>query len=367
MSGSLKIHKQLFLTLVTTCVAAWVGCATPNPNVTSSSSSSSSSSGSGGEGGGIVIPDGGSGSGGEGGACFSTSAEARRIPLDIIFLVDRSGSMAGPKWEGTKNALTMFFNDPASTGLGVGMVYFPAAKADVCNSQTYAQLDVPIGSLPTNAFDLTNSIPFSPLGTSTPTFPALNGALLAATAYQDAHPTHKVILVLATDGDPTGCLPTEIDFIASLAQNARNYNGVRTYVIGVAGSTIANLNKIAEAGGTNAAYDVTQDINEFAAKVADIRFEALGCDYEIPEAPPGEQFDPDLVNFTYAPKGMGEGKILPRAKDLAECGNSAGWYYDNNLGPSKIILCPASCSTVQADTSAKVSVLFGCKSITIIE
>lgn len=368
MSRSRQIHKQVFLALVTAGLTAWMGCATPITNATTSSSSSSSSSsgngGSGGEGGGIITSS-SSGGGGEGGACFATGAEARRIPLDIIFLVDRSGSMAGPKWEGTRTALTSFFNDPASTGLGVGMVYFPAAKADVCTPQSYAQLDVPIGSLPTNAFDLTNSIPASPLGTSTPTYGGLNGALLAATAYQDAHPNHKVILVLATDGDPTGCLPTEIDLIAGLAQNARNYNGVKTYVIGVQGSTIANLNKIAEAGGTNAAYDITQDINEFSAKIEEIRFEALGCDYEIPEAPPGQQFDPDLVNFAYIPKGVGAEKILPRANDLAECGDKAGWYYDNNLGPSKIILCPASCSTVQADTTGKVSVQFGCESIFI--
>jgi Mg-chelatase subunit ChlD len=368
MSRSRQIHKQVFLALVTTGLTAWIGCAAPTPNTTTSSSSSSSSSGqggAGGEGGGLVVTGGAAGNGGAGGACFSTSSEARRVPLDIIFLVDRSGSMAGPKWEGTKSALTAFFNDPASTGLGVGMVYFPAAKADVCAPQTYAQLDVPIGLLPTNSFDLTNSIPASPLGTSTPTYPGLNGALLAATAYQDSHPNHKVILVLATDGDPTGCLPTEIDLIAGLAQNARNYNGVKTYVIGVQGSTIANLNKIAIAGGTNAAYDITQDINQFSAKVAEIRFEALGCDYEIPDAPPGQQFDPDLVNFTYIPKGVGAEKILPRAKDLAECGDKAGWYYDNNFGPTKIILCPASCSTVQADTTGKVSVQFGCGSIFI--
>lgn len=363
MSRSRQIHKQVFLALVTTGLAAWAGCADEiTPNLSSSVSSSSSSSGQGGAGGdgGGIITGSSSGGGGEGGACFATSAEARRIPLDIIFLVDRSGSMAGPKWEGTRNALTTFFNDPASTGLGVGMVYFPAQKSDVCNPQTYAQLDVPIGLLPTNSFELTNSIPASPLGTSTPTYGGLNGSLLAATAYQDAHPNHKVILVLATDGDPTGCLPTEIDLIAGLAQNARNYNGVKTYVIGVQGSTIANLNKIAEAGGTNAAYDITQDINEFSAKVNEIRFEALGCDYEIPEAPPGEVFDPDLVNFTYIPKGVGGEKILPRADDLADCGDKAGWYYDNNFGPTKIILCPASCSTVQADTSGKVSVQFGC-------
>lgn len=281
----------------------------------------------------------------------------------MIVLLDRSGSMAGPKWEGTKTALTTFFNDPASAGISAGMVYFPPQSADFCNPMTYSVLDVPIGVLPANSFALTNSIPFSPLGTHTPTFPALSGALKAATAYQDTNPTHKVIVVLATDGDPTSCPPVTIDEIAAVAKAARSYNGVRTYVIGVAGATLANLDKIAVAGGTTKTYDVTQDISAFAAKMDEIRAEALSCDFEIPQ-PAGVEIDTERVNFKYQPKGMGEPKFLPRVPDLAACKDLAGWYYDSNLSPTKIILCPASCSTVEADSAAKVSVLFGCDPIT---
>ncbi len=369
MSRSATIHRYLFLSLsLAWGAAAWGGCAEPiDPNTTTatSSSSSSSSSGEGGTGGtgGIDFPDGGpGGSSMEAGACVSTSAEARRVPLDIVFLIDRSASMGGVKWEGTKAGLTTFFNDPANTGISAGMVYFPPQKPDVCNPISYSTLDVPINVLPANSFDLTNSIPFSPLGSNTPTFPALKGSLMAATAYQDAHPTHKVIVVLATDGDPYGCEPTAIDVIAYLATSARNYNGVLTYVIGVAGSTIANLDKIAVAGGTVKAYDITQDVNAFSAKIAEIRSEALGCDIEIPESP-GQQIDFDLVNFSYTPKGMGSPKVLPNANDLAGCANDPGWYYDSNASPTKIILCPASCSTVEADSAAKINVLFGCKTI----
>ena len=43
---------------------------------------------------------------------------ASRAQLDIVFLIDRSMSMSGPKWIGTKDALTSFFNDPASAKIG---------------------------------------------------------------------------------------------------------------------------------------------------------------------------------------------------------------------------------------------------------
>jgi hypothetical protein len=206
-------------------------------------------------------------------------------------------------------------------------------------------------------------MPADATGVGTPTYGALKGALMAATAYQDAHPTHKVILVLATDGDPTGCGGRSMDDIAALARNALNYNGVLTYVIGVSGSTIAALDEIAAAGGTTAAYDITRDISEFSAKMAEIRTAELGCDFEIPPPPNGQELDPNIVNFTYTPNGVGTPKLLPRADDLADCNDQPGWYYDSNTAPRKIILCPASCATVQVDSNAKVAALFGCQSV----
>ncbi|MEO7327360.1 MAG: VWA domain-containing protein, partial [Minicystis sp.] len=169
--------------------------------------------------------------------------------------------------------------------------------------------------------------------------------------------------VLATDGEPNACGDgITNDSVAALAKSARNYNGVLTYVIGVEGSNIANLHKVAIAGGTTAAYDITSDISEFSATIAKIRSVALACEFEIPKPPGGKDLDRDLVNFTYTPKGQGTPKVLLRADNLLDCNNAPGWYYDNNMAPTKIILCPASCSTVQADSSAEVSVLFGCKS-----
>lgn len=369
MTRSKSIHRPLFLSLTLAGVACtWWGCsASPEDPTTGGGGPTGSTSGgtggstSGSTGGVGIDTGGGTTSSGDGGACVSTSAVAERVPLDIIFLVDRSGSMSGAKWTGTTTALKDFFNDPASTKIGAGMSFFPNYEASACNADDYKTLDVPIATLPANAFALSNAIPADAKGNGTPTYAALQGTLQAATAYQDAHPTHKVVVVLATDGDPYGCDITSIDLIAGLAQDARSYNGVLTYVIGVEGSTIANLNKIATAGGTNAAYDVTSDISQFAAKMEDIRGAALGCEFQIPPPPGGEELDPTKVNFSYTPQGVGMSKLLLQSSNLLTCGADPGWYYDSNSSPSKIILCPASCATVQADSKAEVSVLFGCK------
>jgi Mg-chelatase subunit ChlD len=371
MSRPASIRQPVFASLTLACLAAsWWGCAkgTGEPTTDTSSSSSTSQSassgsgGAGGTGGTEVTIDGGPDD--DSGSCVSTSVAAEHIKLDIIFVIDQSASMSGPKWQGTTKALTTFFKDPASASIGAGLVYFPNHKAPTatCVPEDYKTLDVPINTLPVNSFLLTNSMPADATGNSTPTYGAVKGALMAATAYQDAHPTHKVTLVLATDGEPNACGATTIDDIANLAKSARNYNGVLTYVIGVAGSSIANLDKIAAAGGTTAAYDITNDISLFSKKMEEIRSAALGCEFEIPPPPDSQVIDPDKVNFSYTPKGVGMSKVLLRADNLADCNNKPGWYFDSNGAPTKIILCPASCTTVQADTSAKISVLFGCKS-----
>src|SRR5207247_9560367 len=98
-----------------------------------------------------------------------------------------------------------------------------------------------------------------------------------------------------------------------------DYDGVHTYVIGVEGSTIANLNHIAAAGGTTAAYDITQDISQFSATMAEIRSAALACEFGIPPPPGGKVLVPDKVNFTYTPGGTDTPVTLPRADDLADC------------------------------------------------
>ena len=360
-----SIHRLYFASLALSSVAAvWWGCAAgPSSGSNTGGTAGTGGSTTGGTGGTTESFDAGGGTPDDASACVSTSAAATRVQLDIVFVIDRSMSMAeGEKWPGTKTALTKFWNDPASAKIGAGLVFFPNYNASPCVPGDYQNLDVPIDVLPTHAFALINSMPAEATGTSTPTYGALKGALQRATAHQDAHPKRKVIVVLATDGGPNACGSTTIDDIADLAASARNYNGVLTYVIGVQGSDIPSINKIAAAGGTGETYDVTSDINLFAAKMEDIRGAALGCDFDIPTPPNGEELDSGKVNFSYTPQGMGDPKILLRADDLADCGGQPGWYYDSNAAPTKIILCPASCSTVQADAKAEVSALFGCKS-----
>jgi hypothetical protein len=81
-----------------------------------------------------VTPTGGRSSGPEcGGEVFS----GERRPLDLLLMLDISGSMLEPssdgtrKWAGIRKALSAFLTASRSQGLGVGMQYFPLRKAGV--------------------------------------------------------------------------------------------------------------------------------------------------------------------------------------------------------------------------------------------
>jgi hypothetical protein len=135
------------------------------------------------------------------------------------------------------------------------------------------------------------------------------------------------------------------------------------YAIAVPGSTLSNLNQIAAAGGTGQAFDVTTNISQFAAKMAEIRASALTCEFAIPPPPPNEQLDPAKVNVVYTPGNMTTPKTLPNVLSQAQCGTKSAWYYNDNTTPTKIELCPAACQKVQADSTAHIAVKFGCKTV----
>jgi hypothetical protein len=86
----------------------------------------------------------GAGSGGVGGdaSCAGERSTAQLVPLDLYIMLDASGSMneettAGvTKWDAVTDALSTFFTDPQSAGLGVGLQYFPLRDPDVPDSCT---------------------------------------------------------------------------------------------------------------------------------------------------------------------------------------------------------------------------------------
>lgn len=73
-------------------------------------------------------------------SCVKQTEEAKRVPVEMYIMLDRSESMLGvtgtgeTKWDAIKKALNMFVTDPRSEGLYVGLQYFPIGKPGVPTS-----------------------------------------------------------------------------------------------------------------------------------------------------------------------------------------------------------------------------------------
>jgi hypothetical protein len=312
--------------------------------------------------------------------CAAEVHQAEGIQLDLLILMDGSGSMkddvgAGRKWDLLRAALQSFLNDPASAGIGVGLTYFgiPAGydAGDLvvsCDVSDYVLPAVPLATLPQNAPAIIASLAaYVPQG-GTPTRPALAGALEYASTWLLDHPAHRMIVVVATDGEPNDCDST-VDAVSKLAADAAALRpGVRTYVIGV-GTSLVSLDQVAAAGGTGHAYLVDPSLTttqSFVAAMRSIRLEAaLPCQYAIPAAVAGGQVDYEQVNVAYtagADAARGSKTMLLQVPSASSCdGAGGGWYYDDPGAPKSIALCGSTCTRVESDVAGRIDVLVGCK------
>jgi hypothetical protein len=409
--------------------------------------------------------------------CAREVHAAERVPVDLVLLVDASGSMdqasgTQTKWQRSREALGAFVRDPASAGLGVGMTFFPGDPPDQmrecardddcaglsepvagscrtsgycfapgvplltnrtcstgaiinifncpagmmckargqcaqsgapcvqgstcpggaadkcettagrcrprdegCEVSQFGKLDVDIGDLPGRAGAITAALMARMPDGATPMTRAVDSALTALAARQMSQPQRRSVLVLATDGQPSGCGDTQnVDTVAArLEQGARMPTPILTYVVGVfSPAEIAEaqpaLERFAAAGGTMSPFilatgdDLTQKLLD-ALKA--IRGLSVACEYSIPQPATGS-IDFGKVNVrTTSQAGPDEPGHVTSAD---RCSAQGGWYYDpppTAGDPKRLILCPATCARLRADPSARVDLVFGCATVVI--
>ncbi len=343
--------------------------------------------------GGSINVDGGGGSGNFQG-CASDVHNGELVPLDMYMMLDKSASMQDSgKWSGVTGAIKQFVALPNLDKLGMGIALFPTpatapipaactsdqqcgfygpcvpgfntcsgslAGNDSCVATDYQKPLVPIAALPGVGPQITQVIDSaSPDGASTPMAPALEGATFYAMGWAQAHPDHITAVVLATDGDPTNCMPNDVSDVAARAATALAFSpSVRTFVIGV-GSSLTSRNSIAAAGGTDQAIIVDTTGNtgqQFLDALNKIRG-GMVCQYQLPT---GAKADPTKVNVQFTPDGQ-PGQTFPNVSDASKCLGQPAWYYDKNppATPSQILLCPAACDLVK-NQKGSLEIVLGC-------
>ncbi len=214
-------------------------------------------------------------------------------------------------------------------------------------------------------------------------------------------------VVLVTDGVPTinndpGCTIGSTGLAIGLDEYTRfidtvraatTASGTKTFVVGVPGSEqlqqadydpMYELSLLAEAGqtgiagctpasgtpsgggmngtvnprGTYCHYDMTQT-TDFATglknTIQTIGNAVLNCNYNVPPAPTGQTIDPNKVVLIYE-DGSGNAFLV-----LQETGATCdrGWTF-TDADKTKINICDKTCSLLQSNPSAKLTLMFGC-------
>jgi hypothetical protein len=371
-----------------------------NNNGGTSGSSNTGGGGNSGAAGGVVPGSDAASDTGLDPGCASDSYNGELVPVGMYLLLDHSGSMSstldedagtGPsKWTQVTDALTKFMALPGTTGISMGLGFFPVppsvqppvactTKADCypysdtcmlkkcvdiiggaeesCISDDYRNVSVAIAPIADVSSDIQTAMAnTSPTG-NTPMTPALRGTMDYMVDWSAQNPEQVALVVLASDGMPTGCVDNDVDNVAAVAEDGFSSN-IRTFVIGIGGQ-LADLNLIAQKGGTTQAFIIgSGDVStEFLNALNAIRG-SVGCTYKIPSPEAGNP-DPGKVNVAFTPEG-GSQEVFPKVASAADCGSDKGWYYDNPSEPHQIILCKASCDEVQS-VKGKVDVVLGCK------
>ena len=225
-------------------------------------------------------------------------------PASVLILMDRSGSMEGDNWVQTQAAVGKVLELHGAT-THFGLLMFPQ-KGSSCS----------LAALPDVPFALNNGQPIvdkmadTGTGGNTPT----GGALLAAHQIFNQTPTDgQKLVIVATDGSPNCAMDCQAcgcafgcDFFCFNedtcaegevfdAVKALTSAGIKTYVVGIAGSSGAKavLNKMADLGGTALPGDVkyyeTTSGEGLAAALDSIAGSVASCNVKL-QIPPGTAF-----------------------------------------------------------------------------
>jgi hypothetical protein len=327
--------------------------------------------------------------------CATGSAQAKRQPVYLLFVLDGSGSMnQDNKWTSVRPALTSIFSQmetSADTGVAAGLIVFSDTLDPTTGTGPYpSSVDVPIGFVNAAQQAALDKRLTGGAQNSTPTHAALTGGygeLEKFVATAPLQPGGKKVLVLITDGVPSDdCMTLPIignyatNPCIELAGTELKQSSIETFVVGVGDFGAASffglggidptfLGTLAQAGGTgptgcnpsdttstsglcyfeidpSTAPTATQLQQSFETALNAIRGQVISCTFPLQSSDLG-QADPSHVNVE-----VGGKTILQDPKN--------GWTFDNPTTPTEILLHGAACSSAQGNLSAQVSIVVGC-------
>jgi hypothetical protein len=337
--------------------------------------------------------------------CDARSYESKELPSSILFLIDRSGSMAcnpppvqsvedcnampiakdpmqPSRWQVTVAALKEALSNLKDTDASAGLTFFSVDSMCGVNSTPNVGVNA-ITEPQLDAFNLALDA-LEPRGGT----PIVGAVVLGYShLHQEIMAPGNRYVVLLTDGEESCGFAGDGSDIGDVykarkhlleveVSKAREAN-IRTFVIGAPGSEKARgfLSELAFQGGTarrpecehgdmagdvgDCHYDLTKD-DDFAAvlreALGEVSGQALGCEFATPDGVSTR------VNVQYRLGGDAAPTCLTQA---ASCDAMAdGWQFgklaDGSDDLSKVVLCGAACDRVKDNPEISVDVILGC-------
>lgn len=338
-------------------------------------------------------------------ACGESAAEATARKVNVLLVVDKSGSMLDKptgftvdKWTALKSAMGDALG-AVKLDISFGLDLFPATGDPqnptplACEMPSSAAITVPVAAGTTSVPAIIAALKVADPGGGTPTSAALQRALAYFTTGAGATLKGDKYVLLATDGGPdcnaaltcdaatcttnmdgkcpaspaNCCDPTKfgtdagtrcLDDGATKTQiEALAKKGIKTFVVGIPGSEAykASLDAFAVAGGEvnpNAppkyfAVDAAGGTQGLSTVLASITKQLVtSCSLKLTSQPQ----DTRLINV------LVDGVRVAKGTD--------GWTLDEATTPPTIQLLGSTCAKVEADGVQSVQVLLGCRTLT---
>jgi hypothetical protein len=353
------------------------------------------------------LPDGADYDAGD--ACGQSSVQASNKVVNILLVIDKSGSMtttptgfSTDKWTAMKTALSGAL-DQVKGGISFGLELFPnnltTPIARDCTSDCWdippgdSAVLVAVGPGTTTVPQILAKLEIAPAG-GTPTAAALKSAADYFTTGAGKSLTGDKYVLLATDGGPNGNGSISCDATtctANIDRNtfATNYcdanivpdgnknclddkgsvdqisamaaAGIKTFVIGIPGTEfplyISTLDAMAAASGVPASTTSPKYYAVSASGgVAGLEqvFETItkqlitSCRQQLQSNPP----DSMLLNVYV------DGKLVTR-------GATDGWTLDTSTSPPTVVIQGMTCTNLQMNGASSIQILYGCPSIIV--
>jgi hypothetical protein len=290
--------------------------------------------------------------------CAATTVDAKHIvvPVDIIWVVDNSGSMTVEEVYVQSN-INSFASSIAASGVDYHVVMIA--------STDHIEVPPPLGG--SDRFLAVNQKVGShnPLALILSTYPRWQTFLrsgsrkhfVAITDDESDLSSREFLTGTASLRDPG--FPDGFQFHAIVAEADPDVAGHCRDLSAARGEQYLDLQR-GSGGLFSSLCQKDWDPIFTALAQAATAGTTLPCEFTIPPPPDGMTLDLNRVNVVYTPRAATP-TYLPRVTSAEGCGPSGGWYYAGAPTPSRVITCPATCSLLSTDGDVKLA--FGCTTV----